>query len=330
MHCHLQRPTRLPPVRPIAGVALVSVLLVVALASAFASQMVSRQALTVAHARQVFHGAQAREYAFGADAFARQLLFEDWSADSTRDTLLEAWSLPGEPFEIEGGLIELTIVDLERRLNLNAVNQPKNLQRLKQLMANLELDPNLADAWRDWIDWDETIYGFGAEDGDYLMAIPPYRAANQAAASTTSMLAVKGFSRAVHERLAPYVAAFPGDQLKVNVNTVGAEVLRTLGPGLTPEAIEVMMESPREFQNVAEAKTQYPGLSASEEVLTVTSEFFEVRIRVELDGARAELISMLHRNPASGEIRLLRRNFGRRVPSIYDVGPVEDEDAPNS
>ena len=322
--------TALGQVRRVSGVALVSVLLVVALASAFASQMVSRQVLTVAHAQQVFHGAQAREYAFGAEAFARQLLFEDWSADSTMDTLLEAWSLPGEPFEIEGGLIELTIVDLERRLNLNAVNQPENLQRLKQLMANLELDPNLADAWRDWIDWDETIYGFGAEDEDYLMAVPPYRAANQAAASTTSMLAVKGFSSAVHERLAPYVAALPVSELKVNINTVGAEVLRALGNSPAPEAIEVMIGSPREFQNVDEAKTRYPGLSAGEEVLTVASAFFEVSIRVELDGARAELISMLHRNPASGEIRLLRRNFGRRVPSIHDLDPVEDEDVRSS
>ena len=307
-----------------------SVLLVVALASAFASQMVSRQALVVAHARHVFDGAQAREYAFGAEAFARQLLFEDWSGDSTRDTLLEAWSLPGAPFEIEGGLIEMTIVDLERRLNLNAVNQPENLQRLKQLMASLELDPNLADAWRDWIDWDQTIYGFGAEDEDYLLAVPPYRAANRFAASTSAMLAVKGFSGAVHERLAPYVAALPVDELKVNINTVGAEVLRTLGHSLTPDAIEVMMDSPREFRNVAEAKTQYPGLSASEEALTVTSAFFEVRIRVELDGARAELISMLHRHPASGEIWLLRRNFGRRVASIYDAGSAEDRDARNS
>ena len=306
---------------------MVSVLLVVALASAFASQMVSRQALTVAHARQVFHGAQAREYALGAEAFARQLLFEDWSADGTRDTLLEAWSLPGEPFEIDGGLIEMKVIDLERRFNLNAVGRPENLQRLKQLMANLDLDPNLADAWRDWIDPDETVYGFGAEDDDYLMAVPAYRAANQAATSTSAMLAVKGFSKGVHAHLEPYVATLPSEQLKINVNTVGVEVLRTLG--LTSETIEVMMESPREFQDVAEAKTQYPGLSAGEEVLTVISAFFEVRIRVELDGARAELVSMLHRDPASGEIRLLRRNFGRRVPSIYEAGSAEDEDARN-
>lgn len=305
-----------PTARRFSGVALVSVLLVVALASAFASQMISRQALTVAHARQVFDGAQAREYAFGAEAYARQLLFEDWTTDNTVDTLLEAWSLPTQPFEIEGGRIELAITDLERRFNLNSVTAPRNLQRLKRLMAHLELDANLADAWLDWIDRDETVYGFGAEDDEYLLAEPAYRAANQAAAGTSTMLAVKGFTMDVHERLSPYVALLPVDELKVNVNTGGAEILRSLGNSLALEEAEALTETPREFRDIAEAREQYVGLADSAEVLTVTSAFFEVRVRVELGEARAELISMLHRNPNTGRVRLLGRNFGRRVPSI--------------
>ena len=313
------RPARsIPHARPVSGVALVSVLLVVALASAFASQMISRQALTVAHARQVFDGAQAREYAFGAEAYARQLLFEDWSADNTVDTLLEAWSLPTEPFEIEGGRIELAIADLERRFNLNAVTSPRNLQRLKRLLARLELDPNLADAWIDWIDHDETVYGFGAEDDEYLLAEPAYRAANQAAAGASTMLAVKGFNMDAHERLSPYVALLPVSELKVNVNTGGADVLRSLGNSLTLEEAEAMAETPREFRDIAEASAQYAGLADSAEALTVTSAFFEVRVRVELAEARAELISMLHRDPNTGEVRLLGRDFGRRVPSVFD------------
>lgn len=307
----------IPPVRQVSGVALVSVLLVVALASAFASQMISRQALTVAHARQVFDGAQAREYAFGAEAYARQLLFEDWSTDNTVDTLLEAWSLPAEPFEIEGGRIELGIADLERRFNLNAVTSPRNLQRLKRLMAQLELDPNLADAWLDWIDHDETVYGFGAEDDEYLLAEPAYRAANQAAAGASTMLAVKGFTMDAHQRLSPHVALLPVNELKVNVNTGGADVLRSLGNSLTLEEAEALAETPREFRDIAEARAQYAGLADSAETLTVTSAFFEVRVRVELGDARAELISMLHRNPNTGEVRLLGRDFGRRVPSVF-------------
>lgn len=309
--------SRSPAVRRVSGVALVSVLLVVALASAFASHMISRQALTVAHARQVFDGAQAREYAYGAEAYARQLLFEDWSTDNTVDTLLEAWSLPTQPFEIEGGRIELAIADLERRFNLNAVTAPRNLQRLKRLMVQLELDPNLADAWLDWIDRDETVYGFGAEDDDYLLAEPPYRAANQGAAGASTMLAVKGFTMDAHERLSPYVAVLPVNELKVNVNTSGAGVLRSLGNSLTLEEAEALTETPREFRDIAEAREQYAGLADSAEVLTVTSTFFEVRVRVELGEARAELISMLHRDPNTGRVRLLGRDFGRRVPSTF-------------
>ena len=314
--------------RRISGVALVSVLLVVALASAFAAQMISRQALTVAHARQVFDGAQARQYALGAEAFARQLLFEDWSTDNTVDTLVEAWSLPTEPFEIDGGRIELTIIDLERRFNLNAVMDPKSLQRLKRLMAQLGLDPNLADAWFDWIDHDESVFGLGAEDEDYMLAVPAYRAANQAAASASTMLAVQGFSKDIHDRLAPHVALLPVAALKVNVNTSDVVVLQTLGQALTPDEAEALVESPREFKDVAEAVARYPGLSDSAELLTVTSAFFEVRVRVEQGGARAELISLLHRNPVNGEIRLLGRDFGRRVASVLE--PLQEANSADS
>ena len=313
--------------RCVSGVALVSVLLVVALASAFAAQMTSRQALTVAHARQVFDGAQARHYALGAEAFARQLLFEDWSTDHTMDTLVESWSLPVEPFEIEGGRIELSIIDLERLLNLNAVTDPKGLQLLKRLMVHLELDPNLADAWLDWIDDDESVFGSGAEDEDYMLAEPAYRAANQAAASTSAMLTVQGFTKEIHDRLAPHVALLPVDALKVNVNTSGVAVLHALGQDFTPEAAEALMESQREFKDVTEPAALYPGLSNSTEVLTVTSAFFEVRVRVEQGGARAELISMLYRNPDNGEIRLLGRDFGRRVASVLEPSEAQPGDA---
>ena len=292
--------------------------------------MMSRQALTVAHARQVFDGAQAREYALGAEAFARQLLFEDWTTDNTRDTLVEAWSVPIQPFEIEGGRIELAIIDLERRFNVNAVTSPRHLERLKRLMVQLELDPNLADAWLDWIDHDELVHGFGGEDEDYMLMEPAYRAANRPAVSASEMMAVKGFTRGTYERMLPYAALFPVNELRVNVNTAGAVVLRSLGASLAPDAAEALTESPREFTDVAEAVTRYPGLAKTAELLTVSSALFEVRVRVEWNEARAELISTLYRSPDSGEILLLGRNFGRRVPSIVEEIQARGESAGNA
>ena len=115
----------------------------------------------------------------------------------------------------------------------------------------------------------------------------------------------------------PYIALLPVNELKVNVNTGGADVLRSLGNSLTLEEAEALAETPREFRDVAEANAQYAGLADSAEALTVTSAFFEVRVRVELGDARAELVSVLHRHPNTGRVRLLGRDFGRRVPSIF-------------
>ncbi|MYE12511.1 MAG: general secretion pathway protein GspK, partial [Gammaproteobacteria bacterium] len=196
------------------GVALVSVLLIVALASALAYQMLSRHGLTIAHSEQLLRGGQAREYALAAEAFARQLLAEDWADEATRaaDTLLEPWAEPSAPFQIEDGELTLAVVDLNARFNLNGVigkAGPDNVQRLKQLVANLELEPVIADTWADWVDPDSEISAAGAEDETYLLSVPAYRAANQPAASTTQLLAIRDLTPHDYATQGPHVACLP-------------------------------------------------------------------------------------------------------------------------
>ena len=76
------------------GLALVGALLVVAVATALGYEIVVRHTLSVAQGRLTLDGAQARQYAFGGEAYARQLLYEDWEDEETRrmDTLLEVWA----------------------------------------------------------------------------------------------------------------------------------------------------------------------------------------------------------------------------------------------
>ena len=314
-----RRPAVLPAERS-RGVALVSTLLIVALASALAYQMISRHALTIAHARQSFEGSQAREYVLGAEAFARQILHEDWAEEDTRiaDTLLEDWATAKVPFTIEGGALQLAIIDLDRRLNLNGVtgdSGPENLERFKCLLQNLTLDPNLADAWLDWVDEDRDVHGFGAEDDVYLLADPPYRAANRPAAGLSELLAVADAE--AYERLRPHVAATPAAKPRINVNTVGYEVLRCLN--LPEDVAERLIESEREYEDVAAAAADHAALGASVSALAVTSEFFSVSARVELRGVRAELTSTLHRDPTTGAVRTLARDFGRRFKTVAEA-----------
>lgn len=76
------------------GLALVGALLVVAVATALGYEIVVRHTLSVAQGRLTLDSAQARQYAFGGEAYARQLLYEDWEDEETRrmDTLLEVWA----------------------------------------------------------------------------------------------------------------------------------------------------------------------------------------------------------------------------------------------
>ena len=89
------------------GVVLLSVLLILALLSALVYQLVGRQSLVIAQARQTFAGDQALQYALGAEGLARQLLFEEWTESGQVDNLTEVWALPLAPFEVDDGGLEV-------------------------------------------------------------------------------------------------------------------------------------------------------------------------------------------------------------------------------
>lgn len=310
------------------GLALISVLLIVALVSALASHMITRHSLTIAHMRQLIYGSQAREYALGGEAYARQILFEDWSDEDSEDidTLLETWSQPLEPFEVDSGELEIQIADLERRFNLNSVTGakgPDNLLRLKRLMENLGLDPNLADAWLDWVDDDQAVHGFGAEDGEYLLADQPYRTANQPANDVSEMQVLSGITLEEYALIRPYVTLLPTDELKINMNTVEQRVLEALSPNFNPGDAEALVESAREYTDVPSITAQYAALGDSVDAMTVSSQYFEIRVRAEVSGTRAELTSIIHRDPTTGAMTLLSRDFGQRFRSLF----VDEQDA---
>ena len=321
--------TTVPCTRRPRGVALVSVLLIVALASALAYQMLARHGLTIAHSDQLLRGGQAREYALAAEAFARQLLVADWQEEETRaaDTLLETWAEPTPPFEIEGGAVAMAIVDLNARFNLNGVagrGGPDAAERLKTLATNLQIDPTIVDAWLDWVDADAEIEPAGAEDETYLLAVPAYRAANQPVAGTSELLAVAGVTRDVYDTLRPHVTWLPDPALRVNVNTAGYEVLRCMAPGLSEEEAESLIEFDREFEEVAAFAAQHAAFGNSVAAIAVMSEYFEVRVQAELADTRVTLTSMLHRDPTTGQVRLVARDFGQAFEAPVPPGEATD------
>ena len=313
------------------GLALVSVLLIVAVTTALAYEIANRHAFSVAVSRQALAESQAREYALGGEQYARQLLYADWEDEATRgkDTLLEDWSTMPEAFEVEGGGIEMRIVDLSSRFNLNSVvgaEGPRNAARLRRLFTQLELEANYVDAWVDWIDPDQEVLPYGAEDADYLLREPPHRTANQQAVDISELrLAVPFESRDEYARLALHVTVLPTDRLTVNINTVTDLVLASLAPNFPVADAQRLVEQVRDYDDMEGVIASHAPLGESAAALGVGSQFFEVQVRAHVGATRSELTSILHRNHDSGELTLLSRNFGRRIEFQDDMTAAETE-----
>ena len=303
-----------------AGVALVSVLLIVAMATVMAVSMIQEQHASIQITRGYLSRSQAGQYALGGEELARQILHEDFALGNGVDYIGEAWSDPGLHFEFEDGEVNLHLTDLQGLININGIGdkggaQALSKQRLMNLLAAQAGDSGVIDRLQDWIDKDTGSRPSGAEDFDYLVFDPPYRAGNgpMAHASEVRLL---GIADEQYRLVEPALTALPASGLRLNVNTAPAIVLQSLSPQLTldvAESIAAIRIEEEGFDSV-DAFLQLPqlaGLGISADGLGVQSAFFEVRVIARYQDRYSYLTSLVHREITTGEQRVLLRNFMR-------------------
>lgn len=306
------------------GVALLTVLLVAALASVILIQLLSRHHLSVAYTRQALHSQQALGYALGAEAWVRHLLYRDRVTDDRSppvDSLEDDWAEPEVPFALAEGRIDVHVRDLEGLFNLNSVEgDPAAGERFRRLLNALELEPALADVLLDWIDADEDVQGLGAEDGAYLLMDPPYRAANTAMASVTELRLLANMDAEQYDRLAPFVTALPAAAGLININTAPPPVLAALAPGMDPVQAGGYARPQTPWLLPGDLIGQEAGFAPDAGVMSTQSRLFEASILVQHGTGRLLLRSLIFRDPESGLTRVLKRSFGGRFEPDPDAG----------
>ena len=293
------------------GVALVTALLVVALATVAAVAMASRQQLDVRRTANLLQGDQAYVYAQAVEDWARVVLKRD--ENKQLDTLDDDWAQRLSPIVVPGGQVDGFIIDLQGRFNLNNLAKPdttpENLNDnpdflyFQNLLRALELDDQLALAVLDWVDADfDPRYPDGAEDDFYLSTDVPYRAANRQFQSISELRLVKGFDAAIWNKLAPYVCALPTTAVPLNINTAAAPLLQALSEELTQADAEQLVEergtegykSVKEFLQ-SDVLAGPVGEQIVEGNLAVASQFFLARSEISVGTARARVFSVLQR-----------------------------------
>ena len=306
------------------GVAIITALLIVAIATTISISISTRLQLDVRRTGNVIAGDQAYLYTLAAESWSKRILIQD-RKDSEIDHLGEDWAIELPPLPVEGGYIQGKLTDLQSCFNINSLldagtdtntgtNSNVARTRLERLLTNLKIDTAGAQAIIDWIDSDlQTTIPDGAEDVYYMNLDQPYRTANTPLQSISELRLIKGFEDPlVYATVLPHVCAF-GVNTPININTATTEVLRSLADDLTDSDIEKIIEQRNDtaFNNINEftSSSNLKEKIGSTEGLSVDTEYFMLQTESTIGQVRVLGYSIIHRN-IDGNITVIARSQG--------------------
>ncbi len=315
------------------GAALITVLLIFAIASYLVGEMFGRLDEDLRRTSNFIAQDQAYVYARSAEQLAIDVLLQDLKNDYEKDfkvaqdDLLEPWTT-SVSFPLEGGGITAQLTDLQSKLNINqlqASGGAVSKTTLVCLLSNFELlEVDQRSLWVDsvleWLDADNQPQTQGAEDDYYLGLEKPYRAANQRMASISELNLIKGSTRALYEKLRPWLTALPVDT-PININTIDPQLLRCI-PGIEVDKI-LEGRQKQGYESVALALQGQSGMQKSGDGgarlnakdFSVSSQFFLLSVVVTILERKVTLESVIYRPEHSSPqnpIRVISRSRARQ------------------
>jgi general secretion pathway protein K len=269
------------------GAALVTAMLIAALAAAIVAALAGQQAQWLNTVELRRDRAQAQAIVLAGLAWTRRVLHEDALADDI-DHPGEPWALRLPPTPLEGGSVEGAIVDAQARLDLNhlagdGAAARAARERLTRLLARAGLASGTVEALAAATRGDDARWTRAAE------------------AAALDALGEGGYAR-----IAPFVTALPREAA-LNVNTAAPELLAAAVDGLDADALAALVadRARRPYRTLGEFRSRLPpGASVpSDAGLDVRSAYFLVTVRARQGDTLAQGRALVHRR-------------GRDVPEV--------------
>ncbi|MCP3668349.1 MAG: type II secretion system minor pseudopilin GspK [Gammaproteobacteria bacterium] len=316
------------------GIALIMVLIIIAVGTIVATQLVSERNLHARRTSNIILADNAWEFALGAETLAGIILAKNLKNEESVN-LSQAWATEGIIFPIDGGSLAANIKDLRSCFNLNGLlagsdeeekkpvdaNQPLAGEIIfTELLKSLDTDGTTSAAavaarLRDWLDSDQRPAGFeGREDYEYSGYAQPYRTGDTLLGGRSELYTVSGFNQDLIERLSPYVCVIPGvTELVLNINTIKTdqpELLSSFYDKLDVNtAVNILSARPDDGYDQEGYNAQLPAEAKLHKGVEVafTSPYFELTAKVVLGRARISMKSLLHYESQSNDIMVLTR-----------------------
>lgn len=314
------------------GMALLTVLLLVAVMAAVAVVLLDDVRFSVRRTTNAETQAQAQWYAAGAESLARRQIADLLKVDAARTPIEPRWNGRVMEFPVEEGTIRAVVTDGQNCFNLNSLvygqgedlfARPEGTAQFIALGAALGLSrarmAAAAAALTDWMDNDAEASPGGAEDARYAGLATPYRTGGVMLADVSEMRAVADIDAALYRRLRPYVCALPTTtQARLNPNT--------LTPGQAPLLVmltggEIGLQTARAavaarpaagwastdaFWAQPALKTFSPDEETQAQVSLLTR-YFDLRVDIDYGGARAVRTALLYAAPDGAVRTVIRR-----------------------
>lgn len=297
------------------GIALITALVVVAIATGMAAAIIWRTGLDTRRTATLVQGDQAMEYALGAEAWAEQILARDGRKNPGVTALNQTWAQQLPPLPVDGGQIQGKIEDLQGRFNINNVATPAGLKQFQNLLLALGQDPNLGVAVSQWMNQAAANAGGDATDDYYSRLQPAYLTGQMNMQSVSELLLVKGFTPAVYAQVSPYLCALPvqpgggaaGGGTTVNLNTASGPVMQSLSQDMTADVVSQIIG---ERGSRAFSPSSPPAVIAPFKLTgqAYDSNYFLVTVVAQIGSTHVTLYSLLYRN--NNEVTAIRRTFG--------------------
>lgn len=310
------------------GVALMLTILIVSLVVALTLQFNTSMRSNLHAAANLSDGIKLGCIARSGFNGALAVLYVDGSSGNV-DTLRDDWAYIRAFSEASISLFEdghflVDVIDLSGRIQVNQlVNEEGGyndaqrdillrLLNFPEFGLDAEEAENIVDAIKDWIDEDNEVTRFGAEDAYYLTLEKPYPCKNGPVEFPEELLLVRGMTRELFygteesPGISRYLSAY--GEGKININTADPLVLRALSDRINEELAEEMIAYRMDEDNDLSNANWYkavPGMgdiNIPGDLIATSSTHFEIISEGIKDALRRRIIGIVERKDNKLEI----------------------------
>ncbi len=322
------------------GIALLLVVSVISLLIALTVQFSNDMQQELSRSVSIRDTAKLNDAAMSGYNIGDAVLTED-REDNSYDTVLDPWyTLKNSALTQFYSSLQLgvAISDLSGRIQLNVLGGTgTSAKRMKKVLRKVLLSGDLGDidednadliiaAIGDWVDSnDESRSDYGNTESSYYESLKhPYGCRNDDMEHVEELLHIRGITSSLYYGTSSHlglrdVVTVYGDDGKININTAPKAVLKALTSDDTDEVSDElaakMVAYRKNSSNEASlsSKTWYKNVSGwssdvtlQSKLITVSSSYFRIHSRVEMEGLVKDMISIVERE-SSGELELISR-----------------------